>query len=44
MRKILNILAWVVIVLLFIGTVVWMIWASHQPATHSIWAPDTESP
>jgi len=43
-RRSLHILAWVVIALLFVGTGIWTVWASHQPRTHSIWAPDMEEP
>lgn len=43
MRRTLNIVIWVVIAILAIGTGVWSLWASHQPGTHSIWAPDTDS-
>ena len=42
MRKTLNILAWIIIGLLFVATCFWTVWASHQPRTHSVWAPDTE--
>jgi hypothetical protein len=44
MRRSLNILLWAVILLLFVGTGIWMVWASQQARTHSIWAPDTDSP
>jgi hypothetical protein len=44
MRKALNILVWIVIGLLFIGTGVLIIWASHRPETRSIWAPDADPP
>lgn len=39
MRKSLNILAWIVIGLLWVATAIWTIWASHQPRTESIWGP-----
>lgn len=38
--KYLNTLLWVLIVVVAVVLGAWTIWASHQPAVHSIWAPD----
>ena len=35
-----NILIWIVVGLLFAGIGVWAFWASRQPETHSVWAPE----
>ena len=43
MRRGLNILMWGIIAIFTIATVIFCIWASKQPRTHSIWAPDTIS-
>jgi hypothetical protein len=42
-KKALNILAWALIAVLFVATAIWTEWGSHQPRTHSIWAPGGES-
>ena len=36
----LNILMWAIIVIVTIATVIFCIWASAQPRTHSIWDPN----
>jgi hypothetical protein len=35
-----NILMWALIAISVIVTAAWMVWAGHQPETHSSWAPD----
>jgi len=39
-RSLGNILAWIVIVLCAIATLVWTLWAMRQPAGHTMWAPE----
>lgn len=39
-RNVANILAWILIGVLFAATGVWMVWASRQPKIHSFFTPD----
>jgi hypothetical protein len=43
-RAVMNILAWALIVGLTVATLVWTVWASHQPRPHSTWGEPSEKP
>jgi hypothetical protein len=43
-RKALSVLAWALIAALAAATLVWTVWASHQPEVHSIWGERSEKP
>ena len=42
MRSRINILVWIVIGLMLLGTGAWTVWATRQPRMHSIWAPGVD--
>jgi len=39
-----NILSWVLIAVLAVATLLWTVWASHQPRTHSTWGEPSQKP
>lgn len=43
-RAVINILAWVLIAGLAISTLLWTVWASHQPRPHSVWGEPSDKP
>jgi hypothetical protein len=43
-RAVMNILAWVSIALLAVATLVWTVWAAHQPRPQSVWGEPSEKP
>ncbi len=43
-RAALNVLAWALIAVLAAATLVWTVWAGHQPKPHSIWGDASETP
>ena len=43
-RGVMNVLAWALIAALTVATLVWTVWASHQPRPHSVWGEPSEKP
>ena len=44
LRATLNVLAWVLIAGLVAATLLWTVWAGHQPRPHSVWGEPSEKP